>query len=46
MVVYENLKLELLKVFDKGIDKPENTSGDFADFQLPYRSGGTCSLFI
>jgi len=33
-------------VFDKGIDKPENTSGDFADFQLAYRYGGSYSPFI
>jgi len=46
MVVYDDLEQEKIKVFDKGIDKPENTSGDFADFQLSYRYGGSYSPFI
>ena len=46
MVVYDDLEQEKIKVFDKGIDKPETTSGDFADFQLAYRYGGSYSPFI
>ena len=33
-------------VFDKGIDKPEQFSGDFADFQIAYRYGGSYSPFL
>jgi len=46
MVVYDDLEQEKIKVFDKGIDKPKNASGDFADFQLAYRCGGSYSPFI
>ncbi|MGI9470280.1 MAG: Gfo/Idh/MocA family protein, partial [Rubripirellula sp.] len=46
MVVYDDLEQEKIKVFDKGIDKPSSTSGDFADFQLSYRHGGSYSPFI
>ncbi len=46
MVVYDDLEQEKIKVFDKGIDKPKNASGDFADFQLAYRYGGSYSPFI
>ena len=46
MAVYDDLEQEKIKVFDKGIDKPKNTTGDFADFQLSYRYGGSYSPFI
>lgn len=46
MAVYDDLEQEKIKVFDKGIDKPKGASGDFADFQLAYRYGGSYSPHI
>jgi predicted dehydrogenase len=46
MAVYDDLEQEKIKVFDKGIDKPTGSSGDFADFQLAYRYGGSYSPYI
>ncbi len=46
MAVYDDLEHEKIKIFDKGIDKPTGASGDFADFQLAYRYGGSYSPFI
>jgi predicted dehydrogenase len=41
MAVYDDLDQEKIKVFDKGIDAPVPTSGDYAEFQLSYRYGGS-----
>jgi len=46
MAVYDDLEQEKIKVFDKGIDRPEKATGDYADFQLAYRYGGSYSPFI
>ena len=46
MVIYDDLEQEKIKVFDKGIDRPKSATGDFADFQLAYRHGGSYSPFI
>ncbi len=46
MAVYDDLDQEKIKIFDKGIDTPASSSGDFADFQLAYRYGGSYSPFI
>jgi predicted dehydrogenase len=46
MVVYDDLEQEKIKIFDKGIDKPTKASGDFAEFQLAYRYGGSYSPYI
>lgn len=46
MAVYDDLEQEKIKVFDKGIDKPAASTGDFADFQLSYRYGGSYSPYI
>lgn len=46
MAVYDDLEQEKIKIYDKGVDKPTNASGDFADFQLAYRYGGSYSPFI
>ena len=46
MAVYDDLQQEKIKVFDRGIDKPLNSSGDFADFQFAYRYGSSYSPFI
>ncbi len=46
MATYDDLEQEKIKVYDKGIDKPVKTSGDYADFQLAYRHGGSYSPFI
>lgn len=46
MAVYDDLDQEKIKIFDKGIDKPSGTSGDYADFQLAYRYGGSYSPFV
>ncbi len=45
MAVYDDLELEKIKVYDKGIDPPP-ASGDFADFQISYRYGGSYSPFV
>ncbi|MFN3189906.1 MAG: Gfo/Idh/MocA family protein [Aureliella sp.] len=46
MAVYDDLEQEKIKIFDKGIDRPSSSSGDFADFQLAYRYGGSYSPFV
>lgn len=46
MAVYDDLDQEKIKIFDKGIDKPTGASGDFAEFQLAYRYGGSYSPYI
>ncbi len=46
MAVYDDLEQEKIKIFDKGIDCPTPTSGDFADFQISYRYGGSYSPFV
>lgn len=46
MAVYDDLLQEKLRIFDKGIDMPSSATGDFADFQLAYRYGGSyCPYF-
>lgn len=46
MAIYDDLEQEKIKIFDKGIDRPQNASGDYADFQIAYRYGGSYSPFI
>jgi predicted dehydrogenase len=46
MAVYDDLEQEKIKIFDKGIEKPQSSSGDFADFQFSYRYGGSYSPFV
>ena len=46
MAVYDDLEQEKIKVFDKGIEGPASPSGDFADFQIAYRYGGSYSPFV
>ena len=46
MAIYDDLQQEKVKIFDTGIDKPKGASGDFADFQLSYRYGGSSCPFI
>lgn len=46
MAVYDDLEQEKIKIFDKGIDQPARGSGDFAEFQLAYRYGGSYSPFV
>ncbi len=46
MAVYDDLEQEKIKIFDKGVDKPSGGSGDYADFQLAYRYGGSYSPYI
>jgi predicted dehydrogenase len=45
MAVYNDLEQEKIKVYDKGITTPIST-GDFADFQISYRHGGSYSPFL
>ncbi len=45
MAVYDDLDQEKIKIYDKGVAKPES-SGDFADFQIAYRHGGSYSPFL
>lgn len=46
MAIYDDLEQEKIKVYDKGVDQPKDSSGDFADFQLAYRYGGSYSPYI
>ena len=46
MAIYDDLEQEKIKVYDKGVDQPMDASGDFADFQLAYRYGGSYSPYI
>jgi predicted dehydrogenase len=45
MAVYDDLSQEKIKIYDKGINRSTGT-GDFADFQISYRHGGSYSPFI
>jgi predicted dehydrogenase len=45
MAVYDDLEQEKIKIYDKGIEAPA-TTGDFAEFQISYRYGGSYSPFI
>jgi predicted dehydrogenase len=45
MALYDDLDHEKIKIFDKGIVSPP-TTGDFADFQISYRYGGSYCPFI
>lgn len=45
MAVYNDLDQEKIKIYDKGITTPMST-GDFADFQISYRHGGSYSPFL
>ena len=46
MAVFDDLEQEKIKVYDKGIDRPAITSGDYSDFQLAYRYGGSYSPYV
>jgi predicted dehydrogenase len=46
MAVYDDLEQEKIKIFDKGIDVPTSSSGDYADFQHAYRYGGSYCPYI
>ena len=46
MAVYDDLEQEKIKVYDRGVERPDNSSGDFADFQFAYRHGGSYSPFL
>lgn len=45
MAVYDDLDQEKIKIFDKGVVSPP-VSGDFAEFQISYRYGGSYSPYI
>ena len=45
MAVYDDLEQEKIKVYDKGIEAPPS-AGDYAEFQIAYRYGGSYSPFI
>ena len=45
MAVYDDLDQEKIKIYDKGIVSPP-ISGDFAEFQISYRYGGSYCPFI
>jgi predicted dehydrogenase len=45
MALYDDLDQEKIKIYDKGIVPPA-TSGEFADFQISYRYGGSYCPFI
>ncbi|HBE66610.1 MAG TPA: gfo/Idh/MocA family oxidoreductase [Planctomycetaceae bacterium] len=45
MAVYDDLALEKIKVYDKGVSAP-GPSSDFAEFQISYRYGGSYSPWI
>jgi len=45
MAVYDDLEQEKIKIYNKGVEAPP-ASGDFADFQISYRYGGSFSPFI
>jgi predicted dehydrogenase len=45
MAVYDDLEQEKIKIYDKGIEQAP-ASGDFADFQISYRYGGSYSPFV
>jgi predicted dehydrogenase len=45
MAVYDDLEHEKIKIYDKGVVAPP-PSGDFAEFQISYRYGGSYSPFI
>jgi predicted dehydrogenase len=39
MAVYDDLAPEKIKIYDKGVNGPRQTDGDFASFQYSYRYG-------
>ena len=45
MAVYDDLEQEKIKIYDKGIEAPP-PAGDFAEFQISYRYGGSYSPFV
>ncbi|HEY6562954.1 MAG TPA: Gfo/Idh/MocA family oxidoreductase [Pirellulaceae bacterium] len=45
MAVYDDLDQEKIKVYDKGVSAPPG-SGDYAEFQLSYRYGGSYSPWL
>jgi len=45
MAVYDDLEHEKIKIYNKGVEPPP-ASGDFADFQISYRYGGSFSPFV
>ena len=45
MAVYDDLDQEKIKIFDKGVEAPAQSS-DFAEFQISYRYGGSYCPFI
>ncbi|MEM7314817.1 MAG: Gfo/Idh/MocA family oxidoreductase, partial [Planctomycetota bacterium] len=45
MAVYDDLAQEKIKIYDKGVSLPP-ASGDFADFQIACRHGGSYSPFV
>jgi predicted dehydrogenase len=45
MAIYDDLEQEKIKIHDQGIESPSMT-GDFAEFQIAYRYGGSYSPFI
>lgn len=45
MAVYDDLEQEKIKIYDKGITAPP-PAGDFAEFQISYRYGGSYSPFV
>ena len=45
MAIYDDLDSEKIKIYDKGIIAPPST-GDFAEFQISFRYGGSYCPFI
>src|SRR5690606_25895456 len=45
MAVFDDLEQEKIKIYDKGIDAPR-AAGDFAEFQISYRYGGSYSPWV
>jgi predicted dehydrogenase len=45
MAVFDDLEQEKIKIYDKGVEPPP-ASGDYADFQIAYRYGGSYSPFV
>lgn len=46
MAVYDDLEQEKIKVYDKGVEQPRSSTGDYADFLFSYRHGGSYSPFL
>lgn len=45
MAIYDDLDQEKIKIFDKGVEAPSQSS-DFAEFQISYRYGGSYAPYI